>query len=235
VPTVLRYFSSLVLMAILSNACHATPPLNMTCAKNSIIAYYENGNYLKDVKNVVNDAEKYLQKRIRQNNLHNRPEKLAMILDIDETSLSNFPAIKNRDFSESPSLIDASFRKANAPAITPVLNLYNEAIKAGVSVFFVTFRPDIYTTYTISNLQKSGFYGWTGIYLPNPDQVKLPAQQFKTAVRENITGQGYRIILNLGDQDSDLEGGYAEHTDKLPNPLYTAPTKCTATFCRDRL
>jgi hypothetical protein len=29
------------------------------------------------------------------------------------------------------------------------------------------------------------------------------------------------IIANLGDQFSDLAGGYAERTFKLPNPFYS--------------
>ena len=35
-----------------------------------------------------------------------------------------------------------------------------------------------------------------------------------------ITADGYTIIANLGDQESDLAGGYAEKTFKLPNPFY---------------
>ena len=35
--------------------------------------------------------------------------------------------------------------------------------------------------------------------------------------------QGYTILLSLGDQESDLTGGYAERTFKLPNPVYYLP------------
>jgi len=31
------------------------------------------------------------------------------------------------------------------------------------------------------------------------------------------------IVLNVGDQFSDLEGGYALHPTKLPNPMYYLP------------
>ncbi len=30
-------------------------------------------------------------------------------------------------------------------------------------------------------------------------------------------------LLNVGDQDSDLEGGYARNRVKLPNPFYFIP------------
>jgi hypothetical protein len=35
--------------------------------------------------------------------------------------------------------------------------------------------------------------------------------------------EGYTILLSMGDQRSDLEGGYAERTFKLPNPYYWIP------------
>jgi UDPglucose 6-dehydrogenase len=33
----------------------------------------------------------------------------------------------------------------------------------------------------------------------------------------------YTVIVNMGDQMSDLEGGFAERTYKLPNPFYFVP------------
>ena len=35
-----------------------------------------------------------------------------------------------------------------------------------------------------------------------------------------LEAEGYTIIGNIGDQLSDLEGGHAERTFKLPNPFY---------------
>ena len=39
-------------------------------------------------------------------------------------------------------------------------------------------------------------------------------------MRRRIAEQGYTILLSMGDQESDLAGGYAERTFKLPNPFY---------------
>jgi hypothetical protein len=39
-----------------------------------------------------------------------------------------------------------------------------------------------------------------------------------------ITRRGYRIVVNLGDQRSDLDGGYALRAIKLPNPMYVIRT-----------
>jgi len=35
--------------------------------------------------------------------------------------------------------------------------------------------------------------------------------------------KGYTIIANIGDQYSDLVGGYAEGEFKLPDPMYYIP------------
>lgn len=59
--------------------------------------------------------------------------------------------------------------------------------------------------------------------------LKQPADppsvsKFKTAAREKIENGGvYTIIANVGDQDSDLAGGHAERTFKVPNPFYFIP------------
>jgi hypothetical protein len=33
--------------------------------------------------------------------------------------------------------------------------------------------------------------------------------------------QGYDIVLNIGDQEADVHGGYALAKVRLPNPFYT--------------
>ena len=38
-----------------------------------------------------------------------------------------------------------------------------------------------------------------------------------------IEQQGYTIIANIGDQPSDLDGGFSEQTYLLPNPFYRIP------------
>ena len=38
-----------------------------------------------------------------------------------------------------------------------------------------------------------------------------------------IENEGFTILANVGDQDSDLEGGHAKRAFKLPNPMYYIP------------
>lgn len=46
---------------------------------------------------------------------------------------------------------------------------------------------------------------------------------YKSATRAHIESLGYDIVANFGDQYSDLKGGYADRTFKLPNPNYFLP------------
>lgn len=205
---------------------HATPPQNISCAKNTVVNYYTSGEYEKDVNQLIQGAEKYLFKRIADNKFAEKPEKLAMVLDIDDTSISNFDVNKVDDFSNIGTLIDKRYEKANSPAIKPVLRLYNEAIANGVDVFFITFRPKNVENYTITNLKNEGYNQWSGLYLPSDEEIQKSSQTFKTATRKMLTEKGYDIILNLGDQETDLDGGYGEYTVKIPNPMYTSSASC---------
>jgi putative acid phosphatase of HAD superfamily subfamily IIIB len=46
-------------------------------------------------------------------------------------------------------------------------------------------------------------------------------QDYKSTKRAEIeTTFRVQIIANVGDQQSDLDGGYAERTFKVPNPFY---------------
>ncbi len=49
------------------------------------------------------------------------------------------------------------------------------------------------------------------------------AADFKAPQRQAIESEGYTIIANMGDQPSDLDGGFSERTFLLPNPFYRIP------------
>jgi predicted secreted acid phosphatase len=46
---------------------------------------------------------------------------------------------------------------------------------------------------------------------------------YKSATRAHIESLGYDIVANFGDQWSDLIGGFADKTFKMPNPNYYLP------------
>lgn len=59
---------------------------------------------------------------------------------------------------------------------------------------------------------------------PENDKMKDKSViPYKSSTRKMIQEKGYTIVVNIGDQFSDLAGGYAERVFKLPNPYYFIP------------
>ena len=116
----------------------------------------------------------------------------------------------------------ASYLLNSQSSIGPVLGLYHYAKRRGVDVFFVGTRPNTpeVISATVRNLKQAGYEGWKDLYLKPLNQEQLSNAQFKTQMRQSIEKQGYSIVVNIGDQTSDLEGGSSELAIKLPNPFY---------------
>ncbi len=53
--------------------------------------------------------------------------------------------------------------------------------------------------------------------------VSCPTILYKSGTRAHIESLGYDIVANFGDQFSDLNGGFANRTFKMPNPNYFLP------------
>jgi acid phosphatase len=144
------------------------------------------------------------------------PAKPAIVLDIDETSLSNYDGLAATGFSSIGTAIPAA--TGTGTAIAPTLSLYKDARARGVAVFFVTGRPSAIAGPTTDNLENVGYdQGWDDLRFKPADQG---TEAFKAAARAAIEAKGYDIVLNLGDQESDLDGGHADRAFKLPNPYY---------------
>jgi hypothetical protein len=141
--------------------------------------------------------------------------KPAIVLDIDETSLSNLQGLQSTGYTEAGLLPAAA---GNLPAIAPTLALYENAIAHGVAVFFITGRDPSLRSVTESNLNAAGFNQGDAALDMKPSSDTTEA--FKSSTRQAIEASGYDIILNMGDQESDLDGGYADQAFKLPDPFY---------------
>jgi predicted secreted acid phosphatase len=146
-----------------------------------------------------------------------RDTKLAITLDIDETSLSNYQELQAANFTGAVGALALATITADSPAIQPTLQLYRAARARGIAVFFITGRPDISADVTVQNLNAAGYTDRAGISFKPTDAQTIP---YKSGERAKIEQQGYRIIANVGDQESDLAGGYADRSFKLPNPFY---------------
>jgi len=198
---------------------------NLGVIKSQIKHYYNcdgtNGCYEADLEEQAAKAIDFLKQRT---STRKPGEKLAMVLDIDETSLSNYAYYSLTDFGYESVRFDMWALSADAPPIAPTLALFNRARELGVHVFFITGRSDMQRFATEQNLLRAGYKGWEHLYLRTASDLKKTASQYKPEVREKIVRQGYKIVLNVGDQESDLAGDpQAEMSLKLPNPFYYIP------------
>ncbi|RSM50478.1 acid phosphatase [Actinoplanes sp. ATCC 53533] len=146
--------------------------------------------WLADVTAVTDRAAAFLDGRLPDAGA--RP---AIVLDIDNTALQS----KYRPYLATPS----------------VLALARQAQADGAAVFFVTARPEIIEPATALNLQAVG-YRWTDIYT-RPTFNFDDNQTLKTKARIDIERRGYTIVANIGNSATDLGGGHAERTYKLPD------------------
>ena len=190
-------------------------PENHAIVVERLIRYHDSGEYEWRIREVANAAREYLQERAGN---ASSQDKLAAVFDIDETALSNWQAMADCGFCAYTVQAEL-YSNAHDPAITPVLELFNAAKKRGVAVFFLTGRPNTQRDLTIKNLNEVGYAGWTDLIM-RPQGDHSPARVFKPQERQRIEDKGYHIILNIGDQASDLAGCCAERVFKLPNPFY---------------
>ncbi|MGJ8725179.1 MAG: HAD family acid phosphatase [Roseibacillus sp.] len=209
----------LLLSCLAALACAPTShePDNLSALKKEVTEYSESPLYHKDLDNAIRGAETFLRARKAQGG-----EKLTVIFDIDETTLSNLPHMKETDWGYQPDVWDAWVATAEGEAIEPLRKIYQVAIELGMKVIFLTGRTEADRTPTARNLSKEGMGTYERLIL-RPRKGTVPYQDaviFKTNIRQNLTKEGYTIVANFGDQTSDLEGGYSERIYKLPNPFY---------------
>lgn len=212
------------------------PVPNFDVERYKLIEYGEctgdNGCYWADLDAQYKRAETELKNEIATK----KPgEKLAIVMDIDETALSNWCEKRREDFGYIASLYRPYELTGTAVAIPGALRFFNEAREAGVAVFFITGRPGKQdphrshsdkdeTEATAKNLEAAGFHGWQRLTLRTGEENHMPTIAYKSQERRKITADGYRIIMSLGDQWSDLLGSpQADVSVKLPNPFYFIP------------
>jgi predicted secreted acid phosphatase len=207
-----------LLLAIVPVAA-ATDPTGRSAEQ--IREYYDSGAWNRGVVKQVKKAKAYLKQRTQG---RKAPKKPALVLDIDETSLDNYPCFVARGGIPYDSGINAQCVTAyDAPAIKPVLSLFKRARELKVAVFFITGRPEQIRDGSLDNLRAAGYTGKYELHLRPADYESESAIPAKRASRKAIQRRGFKILANVGDQQSDLKGGFSERTYKLPNPIYVTP------------
>ncbi|MGC0401506.1 putative secreted acid phosphatase [Streptomyces sp. SAI-126] len=194
--TAVSIVSAAALVALAAPAEAATTTTSSSTTATAAAEDVDYATWQTDCQAVMDQALPYLKARIAA---AGPAEKQAIVFDIDNTTLET-------DFGFSyPS-----------PANKPVLAVAKYAQEHGVSLFFVTARPDIIASVTDYNLKHVG-YQVNGLYVRNFIDLFKDVAAYKTAKRVDIEDKGYTIIANIGNSTTDLSGGHAEKTFKLPD------------------
>ncbi|QYN16485.1 HAD family acid phosphatase [Amycolatopsis sp. DSM 110486] len=219
-------------------AAHGREPANIGQVKNDVKAYYgdyldasgkhhysDSSRFVTDTQRVVADAKRYLTQKL------GKVKDPAIVLDVDDTSEVTYGWEADNDFGFDPVKQQQAIDNGTFVANKPVLELANWAAQRGVKIYFLTGRSTPQGPQSLKNLANEGYpapadaffkpAGTAPGYLPCG--LTCTTIQYKSGTRAHIQATGAHIVLNLGDQFSDLEGGYADHPVKLPNPMYYLP------------
>ncbi|MER6538688.1 HAD family acid phosphatase [Streptomyces sp900105755] len=184
---------SVTAVSVAALAGLAAPAQAATESSSATVDY---ATWQQDCQSVMDQALPYLKQRIAA---AEPGQKQAIVFDIDNTTLET-------DFGFS----------YPQPANKPVLNVAKYAQEHGVSLFFVTARPGIIDLPTEYNLEHDG-YQVSGLYARGFLDLFKDVAAYKTAQRADIENKGYDIIANIGNSATDLSGGHADKTFKLPD------------------
>ena len=181
------------------------------------------------VQGIEAQAAKYLTGKAH----HAHSAQEAIILDVDDTSLSTYHYELETSFVYSPASNASYIATKTMPTVFGMNNLAVWAQPQGYAVSYITGRPESQRTYTEANLGAVGFPSATDANLFMKNAANAPAylpcaaicatDQYKTYTRALIEALGYDIVGNFGDQYSDPSCGHADKTFKIPNPMYSIP------------
>jgi len=212
----MRILLALAVLFLAGCAGEPKPKPNLTLLKWRMVAWHDSGGYGRAFAAAANRADRILDRYLHRG----LPQNFAIVFDIDETLLSNWPYLRDNDFGITMSSFTAWAGASRDAALAPMLEVFSTARAYHIPIFLISGRPESLREATVRNLANAGFWGWTDLHLRPDSDHAASVIPFKSGIRKMLAGHGFDIILNVGDQQSDLEGGYARHRVKLPNPFY---------------
>jgi hypothetical protein len=203
------------------------------------------GNYAKEARSVAAKGGSWLSRP------HHTHGTKAIVLDVDDTALVTWNYEIFSNWAYNPATNATFVTEQRFPAVFGMVDTVRAAEREGYAVFFLTGRPTTQEEATLGNLTADGVGEDAGYPKPTtlsdgedglftkpavadyPDYLKTACADdpngscttihYKSATRAHIESLGYDIVANFGDQYSDLKGGHADRTFKLPNPNYYLP------------
>jgi predicted secreted acid phosphatase len=221
---------------------------NIDSVKKTIAVYYgdtgkgtadkDHSPYIQELQRIIRTQRASLQRRYDR--AIRAGEQPALVFDADDTTLFTYDMeVADMHFNFSPAEQDVWVQDQRFPATPLMVDYVNTAADIGYTVFGLTGRNDDQKQATLANLEKVGyepftsnrfFTKWTGSassqqpsYVDCGSDAKCSTVEYKSQTRKHIEQLGYTVVTNYGDQYSDLLGGYADRTVKLPNPTYYLP------------
>jgi hypothetical protein len=143
----------------------------------------------------------------------------AYVFDIDATLLSAKAAPPFRGPQDIPAA-DAWGNAGIAEAIEVTRPLYEKARHKGYEIHFITARSPSTREGTVRNLQQAGFGNFHSLVM-KPNGIQPGS--FKAAARKALFDQGLEVLVNVGDADSDFEGGWFHRGLKVIDESELAP------------
>ena len=223
---------------------------NIDIVKSTIRTYYKatagiadrnDSPYIREMNRITKRLTPHLVDACRT--ADRKGQDPVVVLDADDTTLWTYDmedgAMK---FNFNPTVQNNEWVQPQRFPATPGMVALAKAVdNAGCSLVGLTGRNDAQKDATLGNLAKVGYTGftssdyytkWVSGTVPSnrPWMAGTPCEdgvcttiEYKSLTRKHVAAQGHRIVANLGDQFSDLIGGYAERQVKLPNPTYYLP------------
>jgi len=167
-------------------------------------------------------------------------EQRAIVFDADDTTLWTYDMEDNAMHFNFDPVVQANewVFPMRFPATPGMVDFLDAVEDKGYFAFGITGRRFAQEAATLGNLEIVGFTQfdadnfytkWDGSDANKPSYVSCVAActtvEYKANTRKHIEEElGYDIVLNVGDQWSDLQGGYSDAVLKLPNPTYYLPS-----------
>jgi hypothetical protein len=206
-------------------------------------------NYAKEADRVADAGGRYLAARTHGHSVAMK----AIVLDVDDTTLATWNYEIFSNWAYNPTTNATYVNGQMFPAVPGMVDMVKKAAQEGYAIIWITGRPAAQEAATLGNLGTdligvdAGYPapttlvdGEDGLFTKPPvaaypDYLKTACAveistgascttiHYKSATRAHIESLGYDIVADFGDQYSDLTGGFANRTFKMPNPSYFLP------------
>lgn len=170
-------------------------------------------------KECLSQVKEIILQRLPSESQRTAASKYWIIFDVDQTLLTDE---KYRYLYKSRNDIFRFQYKDDHDPIQPLVDLYNWCVSIGLSMCIITGRGSQLKEITMRNLNKVGIKKCHRFYTK---EGKKDTLTYKSQCRKEILDTGDMILVNIGDQESDLlipstpapVYGYAQYAIKLPS------------------